>query len=247
MDRYRRQLYVELSRYGQHEEYRLLKSFFDWCVQQKLLLASPIRHWSSPKKITPSLRYLSQEQVQTILSAVNTDTNEGVRDRAILELLYATAIRRNELINLDLTDIDLAAGRLLIRHGKGNKDRVVPIIATSGKWLHQYLKDARPHLAKDLNPALFVGIKGKRISQESIYKLMRQLQEITQIKSIAPHTFRRSCATHLMQRGVPISYVQNLLGHRKLHSTQRYLYLPGIDLEQYDHAHPRSRWDIEKK
>lgn len=224
-------------------EYRLF-SFFNWCIHSGLLLFSPLVGWKRIGSLAPADRALSVEQIQTILNAIDTTTIYGLQARTIIETLYATAIRFMELAALDIDDVDITAGLLWIHHGKGDKGRIVPITKSALTWLRHYLKEARPQLIKDMScRALFINSRGGRIGGVSLYYLTKKLREITSISPISPHMFRHSCATHLMEAGVPLPYIQVFLGHSDIRSTEIYLHVTAIELKKkYGLAHPRDKW-----
>ena len=222
-------------------EYSYLKSFFNWCIDNKHLLESPMRGIKIKYTRTTTNRVLSQQQIHQIVNAIDTQDSYGIQNRCIVELSYATAIRINELIQLNTTDIDLYNRQIIIKHGKGRKQRILPLIHNAVFWLKKYLKTARLQLLKkEKCTALFIGKAGGRVSASYIDRFMKQLREKTNIPGISIHALRHSCATHLLQQGLDIVYIQKLLGHELLTTTQRYLNVDTILLrKQYIKAHPR--------
>jgi integrase/recombinase XerD len=167
-----------------------------------------------------------------------------VRDHAMLELMYSTGVRLSEIIHLDLCDIDYDTGLVQVRQGKGGKDRVVPIGATSLMVLRRYVHDARPVIAADAN-ALFVTRFGRRVGTEAVRNAITRVMKGAGIeRHVTPHAIRHTCATHLLNNGADIRYVQELLGHASLSSTQVYTHV-SIDRLKQTHAkyHPRERDD----
>ncbi len=165
-----------------------------------------------------------------------------VRDHAMLELMYSTGVRLAELINLDLCDIDYDSALVRVRQGKGGKDRVAPIGATSLGVLRRYVHEARPAIAADPN-ALFVNRFGNRIGTQTVRDMLRRVMKGAAIdRHVTPHAMRHTCATHLLNNGADIRYVQELLGHASLSSTQIYTHV-SIDKLKQTHAryHPRER------
>lgn len=227
----------------QSEEHRLF-SFFNWCIHTGLVLFSPLAGWKRIGSVGPADRVLSVEQIQTILNAIDTTTVYRLRNRTIIETLYATGIRRTELRNLDIDDVDIAAGLLWIHHGKGDKGRIVPITKSALSWLRRYLKETRPQLIRDMScRALFISKGGGRMGEGYLSGLSKKLREITGIRPISAHVMRHSCATHLMEAGVPLPYIQVFLGHSNIRSTEFYLHVTAIELkEKYNLAHPREKW-----
>lgn len=246
LDRYRRQHLAHLAASTQQRYSDYLRSFCDWCVDKSLLLTSPIADWRSPACAQVPARLLSLPQVNVILNSLSQKTPDGLQDRALVELLYATAIRQGELIAIDLSDIDLAIGRLCIRHGKGDKARMVPIIPSVLRHLSRYLSEARSQLVQERTcQALFIGKAGGRISPAHLDRLMKRLRDKLGISPLSCHVLRHSCATHLMQAGVDIRYIQAFLGHSRIHTTQRYLHLLTPEFKaDYDLAHPRDSWEL---
>ncbi|WP_372370409.1 tyrosine-type recombinase/integrase [Candidatus Uabimicrobium sp. HlEnr_7] len=227
-------------------EYYYLKSFFKWCIENNHLISSPIDKIKITTTTTIKNRALTKQQIATIINQITTEDFYGIQNRCIVELSYATAIRINELIQLNTEDIDLESRRIIIKHGKGNKQRILPLIATAVAWLRKYLAKARAKLIKkEKCPALFIGKAGGRISASYIDRLMKRLREKTKIPGISIHALRHSCATHLLQQELNIVYIQRLLGHQNLATTQRYLSVDNVLLrKQYVKAHPRDKIDI---
>lgn len=247
MTRYRREKFPEFTQDGRYRAQEYLSDLFNWCVQHELLLVSPLIPWQRIRRPAPALRFLSLEQIQTILQSLDTSTPQGIQRRTVIEIFYATAIRQNELLQLNLDHIDISKRTLLVERGKNDKSRLLPVIPSAVRWLREHLEKSRPHLVRDLRcSALFVGKTGLRIGPVYITKLMKKLRQTTGIKPISAHVFRHSCATHLMNAGVALSYIQRFLGHEKLETTQRYLQILSEEVyAQYTLAHPRDRFEIE--
>jgi integrase/recombinase XerD len=173
-----------------------------------------------------------------------SDTDAGQRDRAILETLYGLCLRRGECARLDLSYVDLSAGTLLVRDGKGRKDRLLPVPGRAAAALGVYLRDVRPRLVR--NPregALFLTAWwGKRLSEVSLSFLLRRHAAAVGISRIHPHVLRHACATHLLRGGADIRHVQAILGHKKLETTGLYTRVVVEDLRQvFLRSHPRER------
>lgn len=245
LERYRREKLRNLSLNSQNIETRYIINFLRWCVDKGLLFSSPVVTWKVPQPPKVVHRYLSVEQVQKALQFIDTSTPRGIRNRTIFELFYATGIRRRELGKLDLHDVDLAASKLWV-HGKGAKERVISIIYICLQWLKIYLKDSRPYLLKDeACQALFIDESGGRINLRTIDNFFQRLKASTQISPLSPHVLRHCCATHLMNAGVALPYIQIFLGHSSIETTQRYLHLSDPVLQRnYDLSHPRDDWDL---
>lgn len=240
---YRKQRIFPLSLNSQYQEYKFLFSFFGWCQKEKLLLSSPVAGWKYPKLKKLETPIFSLEDIEVIFNAIDTSSPAGIRDRTIVELLYATAIRKSEIIALDLDSVDLATSYLQVM-GKGNRQRVVPIISPARAWLIRYLEESRNKLLKNSGcQALFLSLWGGRLHSSTLFRLFEQLKETTGIIRITPHMFRHSCATHLMEFGVELPYIQKFLGHSCIKNTERYLHISASEVEKhYESAHPRDKW-----
>jgi len=239
-----------LSVRTQLSEYQYLSSFLNWCIDRGLLLYAPLIPWPIPARARNSFRCLSMAKIRLILDAIETTNPEGIQDRAIVEMFYATAIRRCELTALNLSDVDVAQGQVWIHHGKGDTGRIVPITHSSLGWIRRYLKQGRSALVKNFDcSSFFLGISGRRLGKNHIAKLMKQLREDTDITPLSAHVLRHSCASHLMHAGVALAYIKLLLGHKGLRSTQIYLDMYSLEelRELYDQAHPRDKWEIPVK
>jgi len=246
LQRYRQQRFTTLlSTNSQSMEIKYLLSFFRWCVQKNILLQSPISGWKAPRHARNMPRCLTVKQISTLFQAIDTTTMLGIRNRTILEIMYATGIRRFEIAQLSLHQLDLSSGKLYIQ-GKGNKTRMVSLLRPSLAWLKKYLKDSRPYLLHNPNnDALFIDKKGDRLSLKSLDYIFKDLKHQTGIKPFSPHVLRHSCSTHLMDAGVPLPYIQELLGHTSLNTTQIYLHLCPPDIKSaYSSAHSRDKWDL---
>ena len=226
-----------------------LKSFGSWLEQRRILPGSPASRLQTPKKAKPLPRVLSEQQLDRILERAERRAQGGdpaaIRDRAILELLYATALRVSELCTLPLDGLELP-NRTVRVTGKGNKQRVVPVGAPAARALHDYLERGRPALlarAEGEDPgALFLGGQGGECSPSSVYRLVsRELEQEPGGGPRGPHTLRHSAATHLLNGGADLRVVQEMLGHASLGSTQVYTHVSTERLAQtYRQAHPRA-------
>jgi integrase/recombinase XerD len=223
-----------------------ITGFFHWLEQTKQILMTPVMKPERPKKPKPLKlpEVMTEEEAVKVLEASPINTPTGLRDRAILEVLYSTGIRRSELINLNLEDLFIDRGELAIKQGKGKKDRIVPVGDYAKLFLMAYLKMVRPWLAQAPDePALFLTTGGHRMSQGAL-KIMigRAVRKSGVQRRITPHIFRHSMATHLLRNGADIRHIQALLGHSSLLSTQVYTHLTIEDLKQaVKKAHPRAK------
>ena len=221
-----------------------LRSFYRYLVKEKKTLKNVWKAVSIPKieKKLPSFLY--EEEIGALLGAVDIKTPQGMRDKAILEMLYASGMRVSELTKLNLSDIDAESGEILVM-GKGSKERVVLIGSYAKAALHDYLRSARPklHGKKEKTRALFIGRLGGRLTDRSIERIMIKYSGAAGItKIVTPHSLRHSFATHLLERGADLRSVQELLGHSSLSTTQVYTHITKERLRTvYNKAHPRAR------
>ncbi len=223
-----------------------LRSFFRFLQKEKVLNYNPARLVRSPKKEKKLPHPLNPDEVFALLDAPDSKSPIGIRDQAILELFYASGIRVGELVSLNINDIDLNQGLVRVM-GKGRKERVVPINQLAcqklKKWLEVRAKLKKNILDEDAQKALFISQKGRRITARSIQLLLKKyLIKSGLYQKATPHTLRHSFATHLLDSGMNIRSIQELLGHSSLSTTQKYTKV-GIKelMEAYDNAHPRAK------
>lgn len=195
-----------------------------------------------PDKSTHKLpQILTSKEVELLLEQPECVDAKGYRDRAMLELLYATGIRVTELIDLDISDVNLSAG--IIRCHSRNKERFIPMYSTAVKALSEYINLVRPQMiALPDEPSLFVNVSGERMSRQGFWKIIKYYQKKANIeKDITPHTLRHSFAAHLLENGADIHAIQEMLGHADISSTQVYSQLVKKQLKDvYNKAHPRA-------
>ncbi len=229
-------------------EASVLRSFFAWLVARRVLLFNPAEDLELGDRSQPLPRtVLTESEVQTLLAAPGSDAL-GLRDRAILETLYSTGLRRAELAGLDLYDVDQASEVVRVRQGKRGKDRYVPIGARALAVLRRYLREARPGLvASPKEPALFIAsITGRRLNVKTLNFIVRQRGKAAGIaRRVTPHVLRHTCATHLLQGGADLRHVQAILGHASIATTQIYTRVAVEDLAAvHQRHHPRRRLKI---
>jgi integrase/recombinase XerD len=218
-----------------------LRFFFSWLVKTGRLLTDPTVHLPRPRRPQHLPRSLKVSEVARVIASL-PKTTLGLRDRAMVELLYGTGMRRSELSRLRLDDIDLEERVILIREGKGRKDRVVPLGKKAKRVLLGYLEHGRVKLlrGKEQN-AVFLGRRGERLSESQVTHRVAELGGKVHLK-MAPHVLRHSCATHLLQGRADIRHIQRLLGHKSLHTTERYTQVEVADLrEVIRRCHPREK------
>lgn len=221
----------------------VLRRFFQELTHRGELLSDPSYAIVAPRHTdTVQRTVLSTREVLKLLMAIETDTSEGLRDRAVVELLYSTGVRRAELIGLDLADLNLENGWLHVL-GKGRKARQVPVGREAELALQAYLRYARPHLVAPGEEALFVGPLGTRYGGDHLSKLLHHLATRAKLKKkVTPHVLRHTCATHMLAGKADIRYIQALLGHSNIQSTQVYTRVELSELQQVLRTcHPRER------
>lgn len=204
-----------------------LRRFHQFLRQERYTDHDPMQHIDSPKKQQKLPDTLSLNEVEQLLQTLDTKQTLGLRDRAILEVMYATGLRVSELVNLKLNDLHLEMG-LLQTLGKGDKERIVPLGDIAIKWVQRYLSEARPYLTRK-NPEeayLFVNNHGTKLSRQGIWKNLKRIVQMAGIyKTVTPHTLRHSFATHLLENGADLRTVQELLGHADISTTQIYTHI----------------------
>ncbi|MFT4629740.1 MAG: integrase/recombinase XerD [Dinoroseobacter sp.] len=218
-----------------------LRRFYRYQIRENRLLADPCTHVLSPKQGRPLPTTLSENQVEQLLGAPNTETILGLRDRAMLEVLYATGLRVSELVNLELLEVNLQVGVVRII-GKGNRERLVPLGEQAIDYLESYLKGARSELlASKSSDAMFVTARGGAMTRQTFWYMIKRHAKVAGIQSsLSPHTLRHAFATHLINHGADLRSVQMLLGHADLSTTQIYTHVARERLQSM-HAqhHPR--------
>ncbi len=258
IERYQRHLYyyrkadgAPLTASSQHQCLTPLKTFFKWLARENHTLYNPASELQLPKvpKHLPRT-ILSVADVEAILREAEPTGVQGLRDRAMLETLYSTGLRRMELPNLKLYDVDLSRKIVFVREGKGSRDRVVPIGERACLWINKYLLESRPELVAGDCDALFVTDYGEGITAEYLAAKVRRYMEFAGIdKPGATHLFRHACATHMLENGADIRFIQAMLGHANLQTTEIYTHV-SIDKLQEIHAathparmerHPRAK------
>lgn len=201
-----------------------IKQFFKWLTQENYLLYNPASELIAPRQSPALPTVLTPEEIDILLNSVNTNASGGIRDRAILEVLYSTGIRRNELCNLQLQNISLSRLTLYVKNGKGGKDRLLPLGARAALWIKLYLQDVRPQLVIDEhNQALFLNDYGEAFSDNKLGdKVKRYLKNGGIDAPGACHLLRHAMATHMLENGADTRFIQAMLGHADLGTTQIY-------------------------
>ena len=219
-----------------------VRGFYRFLVVEGAIPASPADDVRAPRAWPALPRYLSLDEVDRLLAQPNTERPVGVRDRALLELLYATGMRVSELVGLSVGDVNLDTG-VLTCVGKGAKERVVPIGSIAVDWVGRYAASVRPLLLKTrISQRLFVNARGgTALSRVGFWKIIKKYgRQAGLVQELSPHMLRHSFATHLLERGADLRVIQTLLGHADLSTTQIYTHILGARLRAvYDQFHPR--------
>ncbi|OIP32922.1 MAG: site-specific tyrosine recombinase XerD [Deltaproteobacteria bacterium CG2_30_43_15] len=219
-----------------------IKMFYKFLVNENYLEKNPATRIDSPKTWVKLPNTLALNEVEMLLDQPDTNSPLGMRDSAMLELLYATGLRVSELVSLSLNSINLEVG-YLIAFGKGNKERIVPIGNQATQKLKEYLESARKKLLKNSSsPSLFVNRSGNSLSRQGFWKVIKKYTFKAGIKkNITPHTLRHSFATHLLERGADLRSVQTMLGHVDISTTQIYTHVTRERLKKlHNQLHPRA-------
>jgi integrase/recombinase XerD len=222
-----------------------LRNFFRYAQVQELIAEDPSLNLESPKIRRSLPGYLRLEEVEKILARPDEKTPLGLRDRAMLEVLYSTGLRVSELISLRVMDVDRSAGCIRCI-GKGDKERIVPIGKKALSLVERYLRDARPRLIgrkqQPSAPALFINSRGGTLSRVGVWKILSAYGRQAGLRvALTPHMLRHSFATHLLERGADLRSVQLMLGHSDISTTQIYTHVVEERLKQiYKAHHPRA-------
>ena len=219
-----------------------VRGFYRHLLREGLAGRDPTEHLDTPRAARPLPRALSRESTVLLVEAPDTRRAAGVRDRAALELLYATGMRASECLGLSLEDLNLSAGYVVCT-GKGAKQRLVPVGAEALAWVRRYLRDVRPqHTRRRDSGHLFVNPRGAALSRQSLWTLVRRAAAAAGLKRrVSPHVLRHSFASHLLEGGADLRSVQAMLGHADISTTQIYTHVSRERLRQiYDKLHPRA-------
>jgi len=218
-----------------------LRRFYRYSLRERLIDADPSARIASPKLGRPLPKTLTEADIETLLNSPAVDTDLGLRDRAMLETLYATGLRVSELVTLEINQLNLRRGLLRIT-GKGNKERLVPLGEEALLWLQRYQDKARPELLKQrLSQDLFITRRGSAMTRHAFWHLIKRYANHSGInKDLSPHVLRHAFATHLLNHGADLRVLQMLLGHSDLSTTQIYTHVARARLkEMHAQHHPR--------
>lgn len=218
-----------------------LRSYYLFMMQNGVVKSNPTSNLEAPHVEKKIPKILSGEEVELLLEQPKNCDNKGIRDKAMLELLYATGIRVSELINLDVSDVNVPMS--FVRCKGGKKERIIPMGHQAKDALENYINNVRKYMVKDENEtALFVNCSGARLSRQGFWKLIKYYQHIAGIETdITPHTLRHSFAAHLLENGADLHSIQEMMGHADISSTQVYSIMMNSKIKDvYAKAHPRA-------
>ena len=229
-----------------------LRHFFKFLYRNEHILINPMEEFTTDIKANRNRKEIfTLSEMTAFLDSIDTREKNGLRDRAIFELMYSSGLRISEVVKLDLSDVDLNERILLVREGKGGKDRYVPFSEVSAVFIMKYIEnDRKKHLrfCKGDDAAIFIG-QGGRMKTQVIRLYFRKYLEATGItrRNLSPHSIRHSCATHLLEAGADVRYVQELLGHEHIQTTVKYTHLMIESLKRvYKTYHPRENQYFEE-
>lgn len=244
LERYQRYLYYyrqernnrPLSPTSQNHYLTSVRQFFKYLTQQNYLLYNPASELVIIKEAASLPVVLSVEEVERLIQQPDTNTEKGIRDRAILELFYSTGLRRSELCNLSLQDVSLTRSTVLIRKGKGNKDRLIPVGQRALKWISHYIDKVRDQLLTDIdNDALFLNDYGDTFRDSKLGDKVKRFMVNAGIDVAGScHLLRHAMATHMLENGAELRYIQAMLGHASVATTQIYTH---VSIRQLQHVH----------
>lgn len=225
-----------------------LRTFFKFLCKQGYLSENPVLGVASPRREKRLPEFMYPNEINALLQMPDQSSGLGIRDQAIMEILYSSGLRLQEVVNLKMEDLDLSRGYLRV-FGKGSKERIVPLGGVAHRVLLRYLKEVRPNLLNSVYPKLesqynvFLNYKGTRLSGRSIQRLvLKYLKKLVFLeRKISPHTFRHTFATHLLENGADLRVVQELLGHVDISTTQIYTHVTKERIRSvYLKSHPRA-------
>ncbi len=219
-----------------------IRSLYRFMISRGMIESSPCDLIDMPRIEKKLPNFLSLDEVESLLESPPVDRAKGIRDRTMLEVLYATGMRVSELTSIGLNDLNLQTG-LITTIGKGGKERLVPLGELSLRWIRDYLKDARPLILKNKrSPYLFITARGSAMTRQNFWVIIKKYARVAglPIEKVKPHALRHSFATHLLERGVDLRHLQVMLGHSDISTTQIYTHVSTERLKKLHSAkHPR--------
>ena len=218
-----------------------VRGFYRFLMLDGHIKADPSADIARPQGGQKLPRFLTQEEIEKLLAAPDTTTPEGVRDRTLFELMYATGLRVTEAATLPAASVDVDTG-ILVCMGKGSKQRRVPVGRSALEWLRRYQAARRVMLAGRESPRLFVGYLGRPLTRQNVWAMLRRSASKAGVEGVTPHVLRHSFATHLLEHGADTRSVQAMLGHSDLATTQIYTHVTSERIRSvYERHHPRSK------
>lgn len=245
LENYMKTLKAKVTAKTQARKLTAIKSFHHFLLLEREINEDITLSFSAPKVEKSLPKVLSVDEVLRILKQVDIDKPMGLRNSALLELIYGSGLRVTELLDIKMEDIHLAHGYIMV-HGKGNKERLVPISDMSISTIRAYITKSRPEiLGKEKTSYLFLNQTGSRLSRQGFFKLLKKLAHDANVETeCSPHTLRHSFATHLLENGMDLRTLQTLLGHEDISTTQIYTHISQKRIKEIYHmAHPRAKED----
>jgi len=221
-----------------------LRRFFTFLEKENIITLNPTVNIALPKEKKTIIKdVLTIEEMNNLLKTCKANTPKSIRDRAIMELLYSTAIRGDELCNIHMKDIDLNENILFVRKGKWDSERKVPFGNKANFWVTRFIEKVRPLIHNSSSQLLFTSMTGNKLEPQVLLDIVKYWGKEAHIKkNITTHTFRHSCATHMLQRKADIRYIQKQLGHKRITTTEGYLKIEISDLKEvHKRCHPREQ------
>jgi integrase/recombinase XerD len=216
-----------------------VRGFFKFLMLDGHIKRHPAEDLDTPQRFSYLPKFLTEDEINRLFAAPDVSTDEGIRDRALLEIMYAAGLRVSELVSLKQSDVDLHAG-IVVCHGKGSKERRVPLGKSAIHWLQRYAA-VKAAYGKQDTTVMFLH-RGKHFTRQLAWSIIKRYAESIGISNVSPHTLRHSFATHLLQHGADSRSVQALLGHSDISTTQIYTHITDLHLRSaYDRFHPRAR------
>ena len=217
------------------------RSFYGHLIEVGSRDDDPSAMLESPRADRRLPKVLSEAEVETLLDAPDTSRSLGIRDKAMIELLYATGLRVSELVGLGLAQLHLEEG-FLVTVGKGSKERLVPVGEAAEGWVEKYLETVRPEIVRGRPGEVFLNARGSPLTRQGLWKILKGHARSAGVADVSPHVLRHSFATHLLEHGADLRAVQMMLGHADISTTQIYTHIHERRLRDlYDRFHPRSR------
>jgi integrase/recombinase XerD len=221
-----------------------IRAFYQFLMRERMITHDPSMYMETPRLEKRLPKVMTIAEVELLLNTPQTTTNHGLRDKAMLELLYATGIRVSELISLNVEDVNLGMGFVRCI-GKGSKERIIPLGRIAAQYLSDYKEQKRSKLLKagKEEKALFINHLGTRLTRQGFWKIIKKIAKEAMIdKEITPHMLRHSFATHLLENGADLRAVQEMLGHADISTTQIYTHITKARMKEvYDRTHPRAK------